>query len=89
MQSLLLHEHGAYLCYHDLPGAEPARVFIHGLGSASSAEFVWTAAHPLLRENRSILVDPPGFGYSDRPRRFVIPWRSMRSARPGSSTTCS
>lgn len=70
MQSFLLNEYGAYLCYHDLPGAEPARVFIHGLGSASSAEFVWTAAHPLLRDNRSILLDLPGFGYSDRPRRF-------------------
>lgn len=70
MQSFFLDDYGAYLRYHDLPGAEPARVFIHGLGAASSADFVMAAAHPLLRANRSILVDLPGFGYSDPLKHF-------------------
>jgi pimeloyl-ACP methyl ester carboxylesterase len=60
----------ASLRYIDLPGEEPALVFLHGLGSASSFSFPEIAAHPRLRARRSILVDFLGFGYSDRPATF-------------------
>jgi pimeloyl-ACP methyl ester carboxylesterase len=61
---------GAHVRYHDLPGRDPALVFLHGLGSASSSCFPRIAAHPRLREHRSILIDLLGFGYSDRPNGF-------------------
>ena len=58
---------GALLCYHDLPGDEPTIVFLHGLGAASSEEFMQTARHPLLARYRMLLVDFLGFGLSERP----------------------
>ena len=59
-----------YLRYHDLPGVDPAVVFLHGLGSASSSYFPRAAVHPRLRNSRRLLIDLLGFGYSDRPRGF-------------------
>lgn len=70
MRALYLADHDAYLCYTDLPGRPPARVYIHGLGGASSADFVATASHPTLAGHRSILVDLLGFGFSDKPHAF-------------------
>ena len=62
---------GASLCFQDLPGAQqPALVFVHGLGSASSEEFPATARHPTLVQRRALLIDLLGFGYSDRPADF-------------------
>lgn len=61
---------GAYLRYQDLPGGEPVRVFVHGLGCASSSDFPHVAAHPALAGHRSLLVDLLGFGFSDRPEDF-------------------
>lgn len=52
----------------DIPGtdsATPVRVFLHGLGSSSIATFPEIVAHPTLRHSRSILIDLPGFGYSN------------------------
>ncbi|HLZ68855.1 MAG TPA: alpha/beta hydrolase [Dehalococcoidia bacterium] len=60
----------ASLCYHDIPGEEPALVFLHGLGGASSEGFLVIARHPLLAASRIVLVDLLGFGYSDRPEAF-------------------
>ncbi len=45
-------------------------VFIHGLGCASSYDYPRIASDPALRERRKILIDLPGFGYSDKPRVF-------------------
>ncbi len=70
MQSHYQSEVGGYLRYHDFPGHAPVRVFLHGLGAASSADFPTIVAHPLLSGQRSILVDFFGFGLSDRPERF-------------------
>lgn len=70
MDSLYLPDLKAFLRYHDLPGRGPARVYLHGLGSASSTDFPATAAYPAHAGHRSLLVDLLGFGYSDRPRRF-------------------
>ena len=60
----------AHVRYHDLPGEDPAVVFLHGLGSASSSYFPRAAAHPRLRERRLLLIDLLGCGYSDRPTTF-------------------
>ncbi|MFE4516656.1 alpha/beta fold hydrolase [Kitasatospora sp. NPDC056783] len=54
----------------ELPGAEPARLYLHGLGASSPAYFTGTAAHPLLAGRRSLLLDLLGFGLSDRPTDF-------------------
>ncbi|MET8927089.1 alpha/beta fold hydrolase [[Kitasatospora] papulosa] len=54
----------------ELPGQEPARVYVHGLGATSPAYFAQAAAHPLLTGRRSLLVDLLGHGISDRPTDF-------------------
>ncbi|MGW2254151.1 alpha/beta fold hydrolase [Kitasatospora sp. NPDC001660] len=54
----------------ELPGAEPARVYLHGLGASSPVYFAPAAAHPLLTGRRSLLLDLLGFGISDRPADF-------------------
>ena len=45
-------------------------VFIHGLGCASSYEYVPIAFFEMMKKYRIILVDLIGFGYSDKPSRF-------------------
>ena len=70
MQFHPISQAGGDLCYHDLPGKLPAIVMIHGLGAASSSWFPRCAAHPRLRDHRSILIDLLGYGYSDRPENF-------------------
>jgi pimeloyl-ACP methyl ester carboxylesterase len=54
----------------ELPGAGPARVYVHGLGATSPAYFTEAALHPLLAGQRSLLIDLLGFGHSDRPVDF-------------------
>ncbi|MEW2414989.1 alpha/beta hydrolase [Streptomyces sp. NPDC046866] len=54
----------------ELPGAEPARVYVHGLGATAPAYFAASAVHPLLAGHRSLLVDLLGHGHSDRPEQF-------------------
>ena len=70
MQSLYLPELDAHLCFHDLPGEEPACVYLHGLGSASSVDFPRIARDPRLASYRAVLIDLLGFGFSDRPAAF-------------------
>src|SRR5256885_12239098 len=70
VRSLWLAQPGAYLRYHDLPGEGPALVYLPGLGIASSAHFPALAAQPALAGWRPLLVDPLGFGFSDRPQDF-------------------
>jgi pimeloyl-ACP methyl ester carboxylesterase len=55
----------------ELPGRDPARVYVHGLGATSPAYFAATAVHPLLAGRRSLLVDLLGHGHSDRPTSFA------------------
>ncbi|MFB7909942.1 alpha/beta fold hydrolase [Kitasatospora sp. NPDC056076] len=54
----------------ELPGAEPARLYLHGLGASSPVHFAAAAAHPLLTGRRALLLDLLGFGISDRPTDF-------------------
>jgi pimeloyl-ACP methyl ester carboxylesterase len=67
MDSLYLPELDAHLCYHDLPGQEPVCIYLHGLGSASSADFPAIVRDPRLSPYRALLIDLLGFGFSDHP----------------------
>jgi pimeloyl-ACP methyl ester carboxylesterase len=70
MRSTYLPGAGGHLRWIDIPGDGPARVYLHGLGCAGSADFTEIAAHPALHGGRSIVVDLLGHGFSDRPRDF-------------------
>jgi len=56
--------------YHDLPGRDPAFVFLHGLGSASSSCFPRVVREAAFRNQRLLLIDLLGYGFSDRPAGF-------------------
>jgi len=70
MRSLYLPQPKAHLRYFDLPGIEPACVYLHGLGCAASSDFPPVAVRPPLNRYRSLLIDFLGFGYSGRPAGF-------------------
>ena len=55
---------------HDLAGKGPALVFIHGLGCASSCDYIAVARAAALRERRALLVDLVGYGFSGKPQAF-------------------
>ncbi|MFF0415825.1 alpha/beta fold hydrolase [Kitasatospora sp. NPDC004745] len=61
---------GDLIRWVELPGAEPARLYLHGLGASSPVYFAAAAAHPVLAGRRSLLLDLLGFGISDRPADF-------------------
>ena len=61
-----VHEN-ASIRWVELPGAEPPRVYIHGLGSSSAHYYAEVAASDGLRGRRSLLLDLLGHGISDRP----------------------
>ena len=67
MRSVRLPGWNAAIRYHELPGADPAVVFVHGLGAASSSDMVGVACLPPFARRRRLLIDLLGFGYSDRP----------------------
>ncbi|AQZ64719.1 2-hydroxy-6-oxo-6-phenylhexa-2,4-dienoate hydrolase [[Actinomadura] parvosata subsp. kistnae] len=70
MHDAIVHPSGARMRWVELPGEEPARVYVHGLGATSAPYYAEVAAHPLLPRHRSLLIDLLGFGISDRPREF-------------------
>ncbi|MET7365803.1 alpha/beta hydrolase [Streptomyces sp. NPDC005566] len=47
-----------------------ASVYVHGLGAMSSVYHAHISADPALTGRRSLLVDLPGHGISDRPQDF-------------------
>ena len=55
--------------YHDLYGKGTPILFIHGLGCASSFDYIEVAAK-LGPSQRIILIDLLGAGYSDKPLDF-------------------
>ncbi|MER5526152.1 alpha/beta hydrolase [Streptomyces sp. NPDC002677] len=61
---------GSRIRWTESPGSEPARVYVHGLGAASAAYHAHIAARPELSGRRSLFVDLPGHGVSDRPADF-------------------
>ncbi|ABP59506.1 alpha/beta hydrolase [Enterobacter sp. 638] len=70
MQSLFSLTAGASVRWHDLPGKGIPVVFIHGLGCASSYEYPRIVADPAFGGRRAILIDLPGYGFSDKPRDY-------------------
>lgn len=70
MQSLFSLTAGACVCWHDLPGQGIPIVFIHGLGCASSYEYPRVVMDPAFGNQRTILIDLPGYGFSDKPREY-------------------
>ncbi|MFE9956488.1 alpha/beta fold hydrolase [Micromonospora sp. NPDC005299] len=67
MQSVEVLPDGSRLRWIDVPGTDPARVYLHGLGASSAPYFTAAVHHPALAGHRSLLVDLLGFGLSDRP----------------------
>ncbi|MFD8271213.1 alpha/beta fold hydrolase [Streptomyces flaveolus] len=61
---------GSRVRWTETPGAEPARVYVHGLGATSSVYHAHIASRPELAGRRSLFVDLPGHGISDRPQDF-------------------
>ena len=61
---------GSMIRWTETSGAEPARVYVHGLGSASTVYHAHIAARPELAGRRTLFVDLPGHGISDRPADF-------------------
>ncbi|MEU9588953.1 alpha/beta fold hydrolase [Streptomyces sp. NPDC048219] len=61
---------GSRIRWTEAPGAEPARVYVHGLGAMSSVYHAHIASRPDLAGRRSLFVDLPGHGISDRPQDF-------------------
>ncbi|MFF7376265.1 alpha/beta fold hydrolase [Streptomyces massasporeus] len=70
MRSAAVTPEGDQIRWVELPGQEPPRVYVHGLGATSPAYFTEAAVHPLLAGHRSLLVDLLGHGISDRPTAF-------------------
>jgi pimeloyl-ACP methyl ester carboxylesterase len=61
---------GACVRWTEAAGDGPATVYVHGLGAASAPYHAHIAAAPALAGRRSLFVDLPGFGISDRPADF-------------------
>jgi pimeloyl-ACP methyl ester carboxylesterase len=70
MQQAEFDSRGSRIRWTEVPGAEPARVYLHGLGAASAVFHAHIAARPELVGRRSLFVDLPGHGISDRPLDF-------------------
>jgi pimeloyl-ACP methyl ester carboxylesterase len=70
VHSVVFDAAGSKVRWTDLPGLLPARVFVHGMGGLGSATFGEVAGHPALGGHRSLVVDLPGHGLSDRPSEF-------------------
>ncbi|MCP2329212.1 pimeloyl-ACP methyl ester carboxylesterase [Hamadaea flava] len=67
MHSASVLPDGSQLRWAELPGVQPTRVYLHGLGASSAPYYAEAVAHPALAGHRSLLIDLLGFGISDRP----------------------
>ncbi|CCK31842.1 hypothetical protein BN159_7463 [Streptomyces davaonensis JCM 4913] len=70
MKQAEFDDKGSRIRWTETPGEEPARVYVHGLGSMSSVYHAHIAARPELAGRRSLFVDLPGHGISDRPEHY-------------------
>ncbi|MEU1181856.1 alpha/beta hydrolase [Streptomyces sp. NPDC005820] len=70
MRQAVFDDRGSRVRWTETPGADPARVYVHGLGSVSAVYHAHVAARPELAGRRSLFVDLPGHGISDRPEDF-------------------
>jgi pimeloyl-ACP methyl ester carboxylesterase len=72
--------HGSQVRWTELPGRLPARVFIHGLGNNGIANFGAVVEDPAIAGHRSLLLDLPGHGASDRPDDFAYSLEALAGA---------
>ncbi|MGW5460271.1 alpha/beta fold hydrolase [Streptomyces sp. NPDC003996] len=70
MKQAVFDSEGSRIRWTEAPGTEPARVYLHGLGSMSAVYHAHIAARAELAGRRSLFVDLPGHGLSDRPGTF-------------------
>ena len=61
---------GSMVRWTERPGPMTPRLFIHGLGGSGEAILGATADQPAMRGHRSLVIDLPGHGRSDRPADF-------------------
>jgi pimeloyl-ACP methyl ester carboxylesterase len=60
----------AWLAYADMPGEVGTILFIHGLGCSGIHDYSEVATQPALAAYRRLVVDLPGYGFSDKPGDF-------------------
>lgn len=70
MHETAFDAHGSKIRWSEAPGILPARVYVHGLGGNGEAIFGEVSRHPAIAGHRSILLDLPGHGSSDRPHDY-------------------
>lgn len=61
---------GCIVRWLDLPGDGVPLVFVHGLGCAGSYEYPRVVCDKNFQHRRAILIDLPGYGYSEKPKAF-------------------
>ncbi|MFF7307275.1 alpha/beta fold hydrolase [Streptomyces sp. NPDC008137] len=83
MRSAAVTPEGDRIRWVELPGQEPPRVYVHGLGATSPAYFTEVAVDPRLAGRRSLLLDLLGHGISDRPTHFAYTLESHADALAG------
>ena len=71
IHSTAFDAHGSRVRWTEYDGGLPARVFVHGLGSNGLALYEQYMGRPELGGRRSIVLDLPGHGASDRPIDFA------------------
>lgn len=70
MTSASFDRNGNQVRWTELPGRLPARVFVHGLGSNGPAIYADVVSDPAIAGHRTLVLDLPGHGSSDRPLDF-------------------
>lgn len=70
MKEFLVKNVNSKIKYHDLQGLGTPILFIHGLGCISSFDYPQVATSKHLQNNRRILIDLLGSGFSDKPSEF-------------------
>jgi pimeloyl-ACP methyl ester carboxylesterase len=80
MPSTSFDRHGSQIRWAEIPGELPARVYVHGLGGNGEAIFGEVARDPSIAGRRSLLIDLPGHGSSDRPDDFSYTLEALADA---------
>ncbi|MVO85814.1 alpha/beta fold hydrolase [Streptomyces sp. p1417] len=70
MREARFDKKGSLIRWTESAGHSPARVYVHGLGAASAPYHAHIAARPELAGRKSLFLDLPGHGLSDRPADF-------------------
>ena len=83
MPEYTFDEQGSKVRWSEMAGDLPAQVFLHGLGGTGAAAFGHVAADALLGGHRSLVIDLPGHGSSDRPAGWGYTLDSFADAVAG------